>query len=148
MPSLQCTATNKPMTGGCSLRSKEGEALEGVSEFGSPGVRGLTLILISSSAIAWEMPTPSCGDVALPNSSIRTNDSEEARPRIIAEVAISLENVLRLFSMSSSFDRRVRRWAWMLRSGYQSSCKQEFKLGKRLTENSRTLPGQNNHTGP
>ncbi len=50
-----------------------------------------------------------CKDVALPNSSIRTNDFEEARPKIIALDAISLANVLRFFSMSSSFDKRVRR---------------------------------------
>lgn len=68
-----------------------------------------TLSLMSSSAIAWAIPTPSFGDVALPNSSIRTNDLEEARPRIIAQDAISLANVLRFFSMSSSLDKRVRR---------------------------------------
>jgi hypothetical protein len=75
----------------------------------------LTLSLTSSSAMAWDMPTPSLGDVALPNSSIRTNDLEEARPKIIAQDAISLANVLRFFSMSSSFERRVRRRSWILK---------------------------------
>lgn len=75
----------------------------------------LTLSLMSSSAIAWEIPTPSFGDVALPNSSIRTNAREEAMPKIIAQDAISLANVLRFFSMSSSFERRVRRWLWILK---------------------------------
>ena len=56
------------------------------SELGSPGVSGPTLILISSLTVAWEMPTPSFGDVALPSLSIRTNDSEEVRPRIIPKV--------------------------------------------------------------
>lgn len=101
-------------------RSKESEALEGREWAWEPGcTKGLTLSLMSSSAIAWEMPTPSFGDVALPNSSIRINDSEEERPKIIAENAISLANVLRHFSMSSSFNRRVRRCAWMVRSGRQ-----------------------------
>lgn len=67
------------------------------------------------------MPSP--GDVPLPNSSIKINEFGVAipvemsvspffrvsgAPKIIAEEAISFAKVLRLFSISSSLDKRVR----------------------------------------
>lgn len=90
---------------------------------------GCTLSAISPSAIACDTPTPSLGDVPRPNSSINTKESGVASPirqtttrlislnlqvylnrspRIMADVAISLAKVLKLFSMSSSFESRVR----------------------------------------
>ena len=68
-----------------------------------------TFFFIKASAIACEIPIPSFGEVPRPNSSIKTSESESASPNIIAEDAISLANVLKFFSMSSSFERRVRR---------------------------------------
>lgn len=65
--------------------------------------------------MACEMATPSLTDVPRPTSSINTSESYVAKPRIIAVDAISLANVLKLFSRSSSLDRRVRSASWMLK---------------------------------
>ena len=77
--------------------------------------------------MAWATPIPSLGDVPRPTSSIKTSEFAVDRPeqalvtrlqrqfnrgtvvpRIMAHEAISLAKVLRLFSMSSSLERRVR----------------------------------------
>ena len=83
--------------------------------------------------MACAIPTPSSGDVPLPTSSISTNDLRVARPtrihrhswdggvgyapRIIAQIAISFANVLRLLSMSSSFESRESKESCVLHKG-------------------------------
>lgn len=73
---------------------------------------------------------PSDGEVPRPSSSIKINELEDAipslpmstrleelpryLPRIIAEEAISLANVLRPFSILSSFERRDSKASWIL----------------------------------
>ena len=97
------------------------------------GSWGPTFKRIKLSAIAWEIPTPSFGAVPRPSSSIKTNEFEDAtpdqkwlrciaiddniendKPKIIAEDAISLANVLKLFSISSSFESLVSKESWIL----------------------------------
>lgn len=48
------------------------------------------------------------------NISSWEGQSSQGVPRIIAVEAISFAKVLKFFSISSSFDRRVRRESWML----------------------------------
>lgn len=57
-----------------------------------------------------------------------TSDCESARPRIMADDSISVANVLRFFSISSSLDSRVRiEWCTLQeqrqnKSGFESEC--------------------------
>ena len=90
-----------------------------------------TFFRINSSAMAWQIPTPSNGEVPLPSSSMRISESEVASPastgelritqkhrrapRIIAVDDISFAKVLRFFSISSSLDSRVRSESCMLK---------------------------------
>lgn len=56
-----------------------------------------------------------CASETYSDSYIASSSAtQRSVPRIMAEDAISFANVLRLFSMSSSFDRRVSRASWVL----------------------------------
>lgn len=89
-----------------SSRSEEDETLDVTVSFQLleeiESDQNSTFKRINTSAIAWEMPIPSRGEVPLPSSSMSTSDCEPARPRIMADDSISFANVLRLFSIASS----------------------------------------------
>jgi hypothetical protein len=87
--------------------------------------------------MACDIPTPSRGEVPRPTSSTKTRECDVAMPvyrgtlnkkeevgeiklnyipRIIAEDTISFAKVLKLFSISSSLERRVRSASCTLKS--------------------------------
>ena len=83
--------------GGYLLRSKEGESLKNVGEFWSPEVRTKL--------------TTSFGDAALPNRSVKTDDSEGGPES--SQICHFVGKCAQAFSISSTYHRRVRIWVWI-----------------------------------
>lgn len=63
-----------------SLRGEEHKRLRGAVANEAKNRRDLTFLSINSSAIAWEIPTPSLGEVPRPSSSTSMSERGVARP--------------------------------------------------------------------
>lgn len=113
-------------------RCKENETLRGIYHSSRSGwKRSRTLDLISASAMAYAMPTPSSGEVPLPTSSINTKDLGVARPareyRGIAEVRGSSTNRVSLHNLpfhwrTCSNSSPCRHHSKVVRAGSRVSC--------------------------